>query len=85
MLGCLALGIGDSFAAIVGINYGKTKIFCGNKSLEGTLAFTASIVGTVIFWCLLLGSYGPTTLDMQFYINFIIITFIISVIEASSK
>lgn len=38
----MALGIGDSFAAIVGKRFGKHKLF-KKKSLEGCIAFVASI------------------------------------------
>jgi len=34
--------VGDMFSKIVGINYGKTAIFGGKKSLEGTIGFLAS-------------------------------------------
>ncbi|KRX03149.1 hypothetical protein PPERSA_10230 [Pseudocohnilembus persalinus] len=38
ILGILALGIGDSFAALIGKKYGKFKIF-QKKTLEGLLGF----------------------------------------------
>lgn len=40
----LALGIGDSTAAIIGFNYGKIKMFSGKKTLEGTSAFVIGII-----------------------------------------
>ncbi|MBC8479434.1 MAG: hypothetical protein H8D46_03125 [FCB group bacterium] len=45
--GLLFMSIGDSFAAIFGEKYGKTKI--GRKSLEGTLAFIISCILIVVF------------------------------------
>jgi len=44
--GLLFLSIGDSFAAIIGIKYGSTRI--GNKSLEGTTAFIVSSIVVVL-------------------------------------
>ncbi len=37
MVSVVVLAVGDAFASLVGIRYGRTKI--GNKSLEGTIAF----------------------------------------------
>ena len=36
-VGLLVMSVSDSFAAVIGILFGKTKLF--NKSLEGSLAF----------------------------------------------
>ena len=41
--------ISDSFAAIVGLKYGKTKIY-KNKSLEGSTAFFITSVVIIIFF-----------------------------------
>ena len=38
MSGVLSVGIGDSFASIVGSKYGKLKLFKSKKTLEGLLA-----------------------------------------------
>lgn len=43
--GLLALGIGDSFASIIGTRFGRHRWSGGNKSLEGTLA---AIISTSI-------------------------------------
>ncbi|MFN3598754.1 MAG: diacylglycerol/polyprenol kinase family protein [Aquificaceae bacterium] len=40
LVGVLVLAVGDAFAGLVGIRYGRTRI--GNKSLEGSLAFFLS-------------------------------------------
>ena len=40
IIGLLVLSISDSIAAIIGINFGQTKLF--NKSLEGSTAFFLS-------------------------------------------
>jgi len=40
MVSVLVLAVGDAFASVVGIRYGRTKV--GNKSLEGTIAFLLS-------------------------------------------
>ncbi len=40
MVSVVVLAVGDAFASVVGIRYGKTKV--GNKSLEGTIAFLLS-------------------------------------------
>lgn len=42
--GVLVLGIGDSFAAIIGKSIGRIKILKTSKTLEGFIAFVASIV-----------------------------------------
>jgi len=44
MLGSLSLGIGDAFAAVCGVKFGKLKIFGNKKTLEGTIAFIFSIL-----------------------------------------
>ena len=46
-LGLLVMSISDSFAAIVGIIFGKTKLF--KKSLEGSLAFFI-VTFTILFF-----------------------------------
>lgn len=48
--GCLIIGIGDSFAAIIGTKYGKYKILKnGEKSYEGLLAcFFSMFILTLI-------------------------------------
>lgn len=38
----LVLGIGDSFAAIIGSTFGKLKYPFSNRTIEGTLAFLFS-------------------------------------------
>ncbi|MDD3535511.1 MAG: phosphatidate cytidylyltransferase [Candidatus Cloacimonetes bacterium] len=44
------LSIGDTFAAIIGINYGKRKFLRNNKSLEGSLACFVSCLIFGLFW-----------------------------------
>ncbi|MFN4319683.1 MAG: diacylglycerol/polyprenol kinase family protein [Aquificaceae bacterium] len=41
LVGVVVLAVGDAFASIVGMRYGKRRI--GNKSLEGALAFFLSV------------------------------------------
>jgi dolichol kinase len=44
------LSIGDTFAALIGISYGKRKLFGTKKSLEGTLAcFISTFIFSLIF------------------------------------
>ena len=38
MASLLVMSISDSVAALIGVKYGKTKIY-GNKSLEGSFSF----------------------------------------------
>lgn len=44
------LSIGDTFAAIIGINFGKRKFIRTNKSLEGSLACFVSCLIFGLFW-----------------------------------
>lgn len=44
LVGVAAVGVGDSFAAIIGLNYGKTKWPRTNKTVEGSLAMFSAIV-----------------------------------------
>tara|TARA_Y100000814_G_scaffold176294_1_gene128831 strand:- start:139 stop:711 length:573 start_codon:yes stop_codon:yes gene_type:complete len=46
-IGLLTMSLSDSFAAVIGISFGKTKLF--NKSLEGSLAFFL-VTFTVLFF-----------------------------------
>ncbi|KAF8301039.1 hypothetical protein DL93DRAFT_2102769 [Clavulina sp. PMI_390] len=46
LTGVLVLGVGDSLASIVGKRYGKHKWFELNKSVEGSVAFVFSVVGS---------------------------------------
>jgi len=48
--GLLAIGIGDSVAAVVGTNYGKHKWrwpMGSSRSIEGTIAAVLSILGSI--------------------------------------
>ena len=45
-LGLLVMSFSDSFAAVIGISFGRTKLF--NKSLEGSLAFFI-VTFTILF------------------------------------
>tara|TARA_B100000073_G_scaffold201273_1_gene166645 strand:- start:144 stop:737 length:594 start_codon:yes stop_codon:yes gene_type:complete len=45
----LIMSISDSFAALVGVKFGKTKIY-GNKSLEGSFAFYVSTIIILYFF-----------------------------------
>jgi dolichol kinase len=51
MASILYLNLGDLAAAMIGMSYGKSKLFGTRKSLEGTLAcfFTCVIIGVGIF------------------------------------
>jgi len=44
------LSIGDTFAALIGINFGKRKFIRNNKSLEGSLACFASCLLFGLWW-----------------------------------
>jgi len=44
------LSIGDTFAALVGMNYGKRKFFGMSKSLEGSIACFISCLIFGVFW-----------------------------------
>ncbi len=44
------LSIGDTMAALIGINFGKRKLLGRSKSLEGSLACFASVFVFGIFW-----------------------------------
>ncbi|NLO44008.1 MAG: phosphatidate cytidylyltransferase [Candidatus Cloacimonetes bacterium] len=44
------LSIGDTFAALVGINFGKRKFIRNGKSLEGSIACFASCLIFGLFW-----------------------------------
>ena len=72
MASLLVMTISDSFAAIIGIKYGRTKIY-HNSSLEGSFAF---------FLCtlLILNIFIPTLN----FINIIIIAVLVTVIELIS-
>jgi dolichol kinase len=62
IMGILILGFGDPAAAIVGKNFGKTKIYC-EKSLEGSLGFllVSFAVGLpYLFWRTPLGLLDAT-------------------------
>jgi glycerol-3-phosphate acyltransferase PlsY len=57
--------VGDMFSKIVGINYGKTAIFGGKKTLEGTIGFLVSalavafalyIAGVLPLWIGIVGA-----------------------------
>lgn len=66
--GMLVLIFSDTFAAIIGINYGKHKIV-GNKSVEGSAAFCISsliagqVMGFNITSCAL-ASFGATVVEL---------------------
>tara|TARA_B110000014_G_scaffold261546_1_gene253484 strand:- start:1180 stop:1662 length:483 start_codon:yes stop_codon:yes gene_type:complete len=49
MASLLVMSISDSFAAIIGIKYGKTKIY-KNKSLEGSFAFLGATLIILSFF-----------------------------------
>lgn len=44
------LSIGDTFAALIGMNFGKRKFLRNNKSLEGSLACFVSCFVFALFW-----------------------------------
>jgi len=48
--GFLTLGVGDSFAAIVGVTMGKHRVFssASAKTIEGSLAFTISTIAAAL-------------------------------------
>lgn len=48
-IGIITLGVGDSFASIIGKKYGSIKWKSGNKSLQGSIAFiTFTLIGFYI-------------------------------------
>ena len=51
----LIMSISDSFAALIGVKYGKTKIY-GKKSLEGSFSF---FVSTIIILYMFMNNLSP--------------------------
>ena len=51
----LIMSISDSFAALIGVKYGKTKIY-GKKSLEGSFSF---FVSTIIILYIFMNNLSP--------------------------
>ena len=73
--GIASIGIGDSFAALVGSKYGRTKVF-GERTLEGCLANYASQLGFYLSLWLI----APRSFD--FSVDLIISLFLSSILEA---
>ena len=68
MASLLIMSISDSFAALVGVKFGKTKIY-GNKSLEGSFAF---FISTIIILYIFINNLT----SFEFLIISILITFV---------
>jgi len=68
MASLLIMSISDSFAAIIGIKYGKTKIY-NNKSLEGSFAF---LITTLI----ILNFFIPSLSIVKLIFISIMVTFV---------
>ncbi|CBY38964.1 unnamed protein product [Oikopleura dioica] len=75
LAGIASIGIGDSFAALVGVKYGKTRIF-GEKTLEGCVAnYASQLVFYLSVWLLAPESF-------VFSVDLIISLFLTSLLEA---
>jgi len=60
--GLSSVGIGDSFASIIGKRIGKNRIFRDGKSIEGLLANFFSQLGFMIFVSFLIGQQFSTNM-----------------------
>lgn len=75
LAGIASIGIGDSFAALVGVKYGKTRIF-GEKTLEGCVAnYASQVVFYLSLWLIAPQSF-------VFSVDLIISLFLTSLLEA---
>ena len=81
--GVLVLGVGDSFAAVFGKLFGKRKIFNSEKSLEGLMAFIASVIAVGKIFNLIIPATEAEEIVMDdwFYFKICLIGFI----EATTK
>ncbi len=68
----LIMSISDSFAALIGVKYGKTKIY-GKKSLEGSFSF---FVSTIIILYIFMNNLSP--------FEYIYISLLITLVELFS-
>ncbi len=68
----LIMSISDSFAALIGVKYGKTKIY-GKKSLEGSFSF---FVSTIIILYMFMNNLSP--------FEYIYISLLITLVELFS-
>ena len=68
----LIMSISDSFAALIGVKYGKTKIY-GKKSLEGSFSF---FVSTIIILYMFINNLSP--------FEYIYISLLITLVELFS-
>tara|TARA_Y100000766_G_scaffold277837_1_gene283793 strand:- start:1430 stop:2038 length:609 start_codon:yes stop_codon:yes gene_type:complete len=68
----LIMSISDSFAALIGVKYGKTKIY-GKKSLEGSFSF---FVSTIIILYIFMSNLSP--------FEYIYISLLITLVELFS-
>ena len=68
----LIMSISDSFAALVGVKYGKTKIY-GKKSLEGSFSF---FISTIIILYMFMNNLSP--------FEYIYISLLITLVELFS-
>lgn len=71
----IVLGIGDSFAAIVGKSIGKIRVF-GEKSLEGLLAFLASAIIFLKAFNYFVDDDSVIVLNDWFYAKLLIVAFV---------
>jgi dolichol kinase len=64
--GVICVGMGDAAASLVGRRYGRHKwLWCGGKSLEGSLAFAVAVTVGLVFshaW-LLIGGWAKAGTD----------------------
>ena len=75
--GILSVGIGDAFASVIGVRYGKRKIAGTKKSFEGALASIISqlVTAIILHWTHLVNVSFP---------NFVIAVCVVSLVEAST-
>lgn len=74
----LVLGIGDSFAAIIGKSIGKIKFLKTRKTLEGFLAFIGTLILFTKMFNLLIvrNKEDMIVMDDWFYIKTVFVAFV---------
>lgn len=80
-IGIITLGLGDSFASVIGKKYGSIKWRLGNKSVQGTIAF---FLVTAVGFYLVDEFILPESGRVANYENLLITTFLASLLEGSA-